>query len=257
MEATETGEIEAFRDLYDACPKDVAAEQGVASVAIGSAFAYRVDALPGAVEVNHALGVSSPDQLDPIAEFYAETSHSVSPLPGVDLDGELRERGYEPGYAWMKFRRNAEPAPPAETDLRVVAVEPDAGADFARAFCGGYGLPQFLVPWLTRLPGRPGWHCLVAYDGDEPGAAGALYVHEQVGWLGMAATLPSHRRRGAQNAILAARIARAVEAGCTAIVTETGERVEGRPSNSYRNILRAGFAEAYLRPNYRSNRVDG
>ena len=29
-------------------------------------------------------------------------------------------------------------------------------------------------------------------------------------------------------------------------------RVEGRPSNSYRNILRTDFAEAYERPNLRS-----
>jgi hypothetical protein len=35
-------------------------------------------------------------------------------------------------------------------------------------------------------------------------------------------------------------------------VTETGERVPGKPSNSYRNILRAGFAEAYLRANFMS-----
>ena len=33
------------------------------------------------------------------------------------------------------------------------------------------------------------------------------------------------------------------------LVTETGERVVGRPSNSYRNILRAGFRPAYVRPN--------
>jgi hypothetical protein len=38
------------------------------------------------------------------------------------------------------------------------------------------------------------------------------------------------------------------------LVTETGERVEGRPSNSYRNLLRVGFQEEYLRPNWLSPR---
>ena len=34
--------------------------------------------------------------------------------------------------------------------------------------------------------------------------------------------------------------------------TETGERLPDKPSNSYRNILRAGFTEAYVRQNYLS-----
>jgi hypothetical protein len=35
------------------------------------------------------------------------------------------------------------------------------------------------------------------------------------------------------------------------MTVETGERTEGRPSGSYRNIRRAGFVEARLRPNWR------
>jgi hypothetical protein len=34
------------------------------------------------------------------------------------------------------------------------------------------------------------------------------------------------------------------------IVTETGDVADGRPGNSYRNIVRAGFEPAYVRPNY-------
>ena len=45
---------------------------------------------------------------------------------------------------------------------------------------------------------------------------------------------------------------RARERGAEFVVTETGERVEGRPSTSYRNILRAGFAEAHLQANLHS-----
>ena len=36
------------------------------------------------------------------------------------------------------------------------------------------------------------------------------------------------------------------------VVTETGELEEGRPGNSYRNILRSGFHEVYVRPNFLS-----
>jgi hypothetical protein len=40
--------------------------------------------------------------------------------------------------------------------------------------------------------------------------------------------------------------------GARTAVTETGERLPDKPSNSYRNILRAGFHERYLRHNYLS-----
>jgi ribosomal protein S18 acetylase RimI-like enzyme len=73
-----------------------------------------------------------------------------------------------------------------------------------------------------------------------------------VGWLSFAATLPEFRRRGAQNALLAARIRAAAELGCSLVVGETGALEDGRPSNSYRNIVRAGFEPVYDRPNYRS-----
>ena len=109
----------------------------------------------------------------------------------------------------------------------------------------------------------------VAYDGEAPAGAGALFVHERpslgrvaglgpatlparAGWLGFGATLPAFRGRGGQSAILAARIEDARQQGCATVETETGELQDGRPSSSYRNILRAGFREAGVRPNYRA-----
>jgi GNAT superfamily N-acetyltransferase len=62
--------------------------------------------------------------------------------------------------------------------------------------------------------------------------------------------LPEHRGKGAQSALLAARIHRAVELGCDLLVTETGEQRDDRPSNSYRNILRAGFTEDAVTANW-------
>ena len=50
--------------------------------------------------------------------------------------------------------------------------------------------------------------------------------------------------------MLAARLRRAAELGAHTLVTETGEQMPDRPSNSYRNILRHGFQEQYLRPNW-------
>jgi GNAT superfamily N-acetyltransferase len=63
-------------------------------------------------------------------------------------------------------------------------------------------------------------------------------------------TLPEHRRHGVQNALFAARIARARELGLTTLVTSTAERLAGRTNFSYRNIERAGFQLVYVRPNW-------
>ncbi|HEV2786041.1 MAG TPA: GNAT family N-acetyltransferase, partial [Solirubrobacteraceae bacterium] len=71
-----------------------------------------------------------------------------------------------------------------------------------------------------------------------------------VAYLGFAGTLIEHRGKGAQTALLARRIQRARELGCQRLVTETGERKAGRPSNSYRNILRAGFTEVAVTANW-------
>jgi hypothetical protein len=92
----------------------------------------------------------------------------------------------------------------------------------------------------------------MAFAGGTPVAAGAVYVNGGYAWLGLGATLASHRRRGAQNASLARRLGEAAARGARVAVTETGERIPDKASHSYRNILRAGFEEMYLRQNYLS-----
>ena len=73
-------------------------------------------------------------------------------------------------------------------------------------FSRAYGTPEVTRPLLERLPGADGWQCFVAFDGQTPAATGALFVTGSVGWLGAAGTMPEYRRRGAQGALLAARI---------------------------------------------------
>jgi GNAT superfamily N-acetyltransferase len=151
----------------------------------------------------------------------------------------------------MKFSRGVGPRQ-AQSDLVVARVEPERAGDFAAVVAGGFEMPEWATPLAANVVGRPGWSCYVAYDGATPAGAGALYLHERIGWLGFGATLPQFRGRGAQSAILAARIEEARRLGCAAVTTETGELEEGRPSSSYRNIVRAGFREVGVRENYRA-----
>jgi GNAT superfamily N-acetyltransferase len=212
----------------------------------GDAIAVRVDGMPGR-ELNRIVGLYDLSHLDELAAVYGERRYWVSLDPDAGLDDELRDRGFVRDGAWQKFERGAEPLQ-ARTELDV--GEARTPEDFASVVRATWGIPADVAGWMSELVSHPDWHCLVAYEGRQPVAAGMLYAAGEVGWLGITSTLAEHRGRGAQGAILAARIERARELGLQLLVTETGAAEEGEPGPSYRNILRAGFEPAYVRPNY-------
>lgn len=249
----ELGELEAFRSLL----------AGQEQAEIGGALCTSFEATPGSALFNRALrlglaGPATEAALDRIDDFFSRRglAYGIPLTPDAqppELPEWLEARGFRRGYAWTKFARGLEPAPPPETNLRVEEVGADRANAFADVFARAYGTPDVTRPLLERIPGREGWRCFVAFDGDTPAATGALFVTGSVGWVGAGGTLPEFRRRGAQGALLAARIEAGVAAGCETLVTETGEPVEGRPGSSYRNLVRAGFEPLYVRQNYLSS----
>jgi GNAT superfamily N-acetyltransferase len=88
-------------------------------------------------------------------------------------------------------------------------------------------------------------------DGVMAGGA-TMRIAEGVAQLTGAATAPAHRRRGVQTALLAARLADAVAAGCdvAVIVTQPG-------SKSQQNAQRQGFDLLYTRAILVKGRKDG
>lgn len=202
-------------------------------------------------EMNRALPLGESIDLDAITRWYAELGTpyvvQVTPERG-DLAAELEHRGFTPGYAWMKFERGREPAAAHDTSLTI--AETGDQAAFGLTVAEGFGIPAATAAIPSAVVGLPGWTCFVAWDGDEPAAAAAVFVDGAAAWLGIAATRPAFRGRGAQNALIAARIEAGRADGVTTFVTETGERLPDRPAGSYRNVLRGGFREAYLRANW-------
>lgn len=178
--------------------------------------------------------------------FYVAVDPGAQP---EELPAWLRARGLTEGWGWMMFTRPMTEPPVATTDLDVVPVDAESAAAFARIVRVGYGLPEAIERRVASA-GESGWHLFTANDGETPIAAAGLFVHDRVGYLGLAATLPEGRGRGGQSALLAARIALAGELGCDLLGTETGERRDDLPSNSYRNILRAGFEERFVVANW-------
>ncbi len=193
-------------------------------------------------EVDAALAAIGPG-----VTYYAAVAPGARP---AELPAWLRARGLSPGWGWMVFHRGVEDAPPAHTTLQVTeAVTSDERAAFARVVRVSYGLPEAVEATIASAPDG-GWQCWLALAGDEPAGAAALFAADGAAYLGLAGTLPEHRDKGAQTALLAARIRRAAQLGCDVVVTETGERRDDRPSNSYRNILRAGFKELGVTENW-------
>jgi GNAT superfamily N-acetyltransferase len=255
MHPAELAELEAFRDLYAVAP----ASLGARAAEIGGALCIRLEADPRSAMFNRVLGLglarpATDEALDRIVSFFGDgIGWGVALAPQAEpaeLPARLEARGFTRGYGWTKFTRAAGDATEAATELRVQRVKD--GEAFAEAFVRGYGTPEFFREWLARLPDRPGWRCFVAFEGATPAGVGALYVTGIVGWVGIGATVPEHRRKGAQSAILAARIDAAAETGCEVVATETGEPRGDEPGASWRNIERAGFEPSYVRPNYLS-----
>jgi Acetyltransferase (GNAT) family len=207
--------------------------------------------------LNHAIGLGagssvSDDDLDAVQRFYAGMGADHFVAARGELAERLRRRGYVDDYAWTRFARDASRASVRATDLRV--AEAHEGGSIGEIVASAFGMPAGFAGWMSAIAGRPGWTWLVAWSGDDAAGVGALFAYGEVGWLGFGATRPEHRGRGAQGAILAGRIERARALGLRRLVTETGAPGEDGPGPSYRNILRAGFAEIEVRPNLASPR---
>ena len=223
------------------------------AVAIGEAVCLRAPHAPDSPMLNRVVGLGLGAQveeatLDRCLAAMADTTFYVAVAPSADprLVALLAERGLEQGWGWMLFERGPEPAPPVETALDVVAIDAGRAEVWAELVTTSYGLPDASRPVVAAVPSLPGWTAFLALDGDEPAAAAAVWIGGSAAYFGFAATLPEHRGKGGQGALFAARIERAREAGCSTLVTETGELRDERPSASYRNILRFGFEERYV-----------
>src|SRR5262245_64835309 len=96
--------------------------------------------------------------------------------------------------------------------------------------------------------GKEGFFHFMAFDAGRPVAIGALGVFEGLGYLNSAATAGSDRRRGAQQALIASRIEKAREVGCSALAVETLTMLE----HSLRNMQLSSFIDEFAREYYAS-----
>ena len=191
--------------------------------------------------------------LDAIESFFAaHGGEAILAVPeGTPMEPILIARRYRRDYAWVKFARAAGRPATVSCPLTVRPVDAADADRMGRLIVSGFELPADMATWFAALVGRAGWYCFGAYDDAQLVGCGALYAKESAGWLTWAATDPPHRARGAQKALLAARIEHARAEGLDLLVTETGEQEPARPDASYRNIVAAGFRPVFRRPFWR------
>ncbi|NOR35776.1 MAG: GNAT family N-acetyltransferase [Woeseiaceae bacterium] len=176
--------------------------------------------------------------------------HVVPEKLGTDYEALLTEAGYEKYRGWMKFERGTGEVGPVTTDLSICRVGPESAADFASIVGNAFDFGAGFQPAIAALANDPNWYLYMSFNGEQPAGTGGLYMKNGVAYLDFGATHPDFRRRGGQTGVLNTRIQAALDAGCSSIVTMTGEAVPGDEQHSYSNIQRAGFEEAYLRENW-------
>lgn len=252
-----------YRDMHAAADEDLRARLKLNGCVVGSAFASVAGALPAsAIAVNICFGLglekqATRDEVDQIIRLYADAGaqrYFVQLHPQAkpaSLPDWLKQHGLEQTRGWMMFERGRDAPAAVSTSLKVrEATSGDAQA-FARICCDAFDLGDAAIPWFVPLVGRTGWHIYMSFDDDDsPAGTGAIYVNDDLAYFTFGATAPAYRGRGGQSALLQARVAAALDLGCRKMATCTGEEVPGDPQHSYKNIMKSGFRECYVRRNF-------
>ena len=256
----EFGEARALADFYAMTPPDFAAQFGIGLRRLGPAYVFTAAAFD-ILLFNRVMGLglgepATESQLDAVLAHYAAAGVKNFGIPlspsaqPAGLPAWLAARGLHARSSWVKMIRAPEPPANIRTELRLELAGRAQAEVLGEIAAVAFSLPPPVQSWLILTVGRPGWRHYLAYAGDRAVACGALYVADRIGWLGLGATLPEARGRGAQGALMVRRIRDAIAAGCEWTVTETGEETPGQPNPSYHNMVRTGFSLAYPRPNY-------
>ena len=162
----------------------------------------------------------------------------LSPGPDIDLVREwLRSLSFSKvpwtRYPTMLLAADPEPVPTHSFEIRQVAT-----ADFTAA---RFALGDAVMDGYASTLGKPGFFHYMLFDDARPIAVAALVKFGEIGYLTCAGTVETDRKRGAQSALIAHRVAVARSLGCTHIASRTLTMLE----DSFANLQRCGFREVF------------
>jgi GNAT superfamily N-acetyltransferase len=238
---------------------EVSPESGAGWTEVAGCYAM-FDGVESPLTQTFGLGLfetTSSADLEHIEEFFTQRGspvyHEVSPLADAAVLPLLNERGYEPFEFTSVMFRPLSPGAAARRDsgVSVRMVGPDEHELWAQTAARGWssefeGLSEFILGLSRVSAHRTNAPSFLAELDGRPVATGALCIWEGVALLAGASTVPEARRRGAQLALLDARLAYAAGRGCdlAMMCAQPG-------SSSQRNAERQGFRIAYTRIKWR------
>jgi GNAT superfamily N-acetyltransferase len=205
-------------------------------------------------------GEPSATDLDEIEEAFAARGADVqielSHLGDPRIAGLLTDRGYRlvsfENVLGLALDREIEPVTPRGVEVRRSGEDEfdtwlDVVADgFACPDTQGVpsheNFPRDVLERAERAFAAAGVVRYLALREGVPAGGAGLHIADGVAQLAGSATAPSHRRRGIQSALLAARLMDAAVAGCdiALVTTQPG-------SQSQQNVQRRGFHLLYTR----------
>lgn len=222
-----------------------------------AAFAGKDSPLTQAIGVGFDGPVSDAD-LDQLEEFFrsrgAATAMEICPLVDMSLYQALAKRGYhlaevsnvlvlDLGVARLDSGADGKAIVNGALVRRAACSEAQLWAfTVAQGFAEHFPVTQSILDVMLGFFYREDAACFLAFINGDVAGGGAVAAHGKVGGLFGASTLPKSRRRGVQSALLASRLAWAVEHGCDLAVS-----IALPGSISHRNIERFGFRVAYTR----------
>lgn len=207
------------------------------------------------------LGMREPvtgEQLDRIEEFFsrrgAPALHELCPLADLSAPHALAERGYEPfeftSVMFLPFNEER-PAVGSRNERMTARLiregEEDHWADLCATGWNEFIEYAHLIREMACISLRsPRTACFVAELEGVPVATASMSIHGGIVLLAGASTIPEARRKGAQNALLEARLRYGQSQGCDLAM------MGAQPgSASQRNAERQGFRIAYTRMKWR------
>ena len=239
----------------------IAPESGAQWIEVAGAYAM-FDGVQSPLTQTFGLGIFDPvtgRELDELEEFFrrhdAPVFHEVSPLADAELMVLLNERGYQPCELTSLMFQEIDGAnaldQPLNANIETRLVEAGEAEIWAQTSANGWAsemqeLGEFMLNFgRISASAQGGFPFLAELDG-KPVSAGMLFIYDDVAILAGASTVPAGRRRGAQAALLDARLKFAGAQGCRLAMMGASPG-----SQSQRNAEKHGFRIAYTRTKWR------
>lgn len=202
---------------------------------------------------NRAAGFTPADldRLDDILGWFAENNISgrFDLMPGhtsPELFRELTRRGFNQSNFYAVLYGLPQVVPAEFPGVTVKEIQVAELETFYDIYMAGFGFPaerrEVLTRSLTGLHGDPTVKFYLAYVDDRPAGMALLLIHDRIGYLATAATLPAFRGKGCQKALMQRRMADATGLGCELVTSQAhfGSFSQG-------NMEKMGFRLAYTK----------